>query len=58
MIEAEDRALLDRLIALPVDEVAQVLERLTHPQLRELSRRWTMWAHDGQLAPTGDGWRV
>lgn len=58
MIEAEDRALLDRLIALPVDEVAQVLERLTHPQLRELNRRWTMWAHDGQLAPTGDGWRV
>ena len=47
-----------RLARLPAKERAWVLRRLTVPQRRELSRRWSFLAHDGQLAPEDGDWRV
>lgn len=53
----EDLAILAALCRLPDAECARVLKRLSHPQLRELRARWSLWAHPGQFAPPGD-WRV
>lgn len=52
-----DLALLEMLVALPPDEQQRVLLALSDRQLREFRRRWTVWAHHGQLEPAGD-WRV
>lgn len=52
-----DAALLTALLALSEPDRRSVLARLTERQLRELRKRWAMWAHGGQRAPAGD-WRV
>ncbi|WP_010161259.1 DNA-packaging protein [Sphingomonas sp. PAMC 26617] len=48
---------LDRILALSVEERAELLRGLTKPQRRTLNDDWQTWAHSGQRMPPGD-WRV
>lgn len=50
-------AIVHRLLRLDKIARAQVLRRMTVPQLRTLIEAWPAWAHDGQLPPEGD-WRI
>lgn len=56
--ETRGADLLAHLLSLPVGERSRVFATLNAPQLRELRRRWTMWAHNGQLTPEDQGWDV
>ncbi|MBN8841496.1 MAG: ATP-binding protein, partial [Sphingomonadales bacterium] len=49
--------IIDRLLALPLQERFTAIRAMTPAQRREFRDRGAAWAHDGQFAPPGD-WRV
>ncbi|WP_431358416.1 DNA-packaging protein [Sphingomonas echinoides] len=50
-------ALVERMLALSVEERVELLRGLSAAHRRALNDAWFLWAHPGQLAPPGD-WRV
>ena len=59
MSAARDRRVAE-LLAMEPDERWAALSCMSEAQLRPLRHSWTLWAHQGQLAPAGDwlGWLI
>ena len=53
-----DRALFVRFAKAPPDERMRILDSMTPRDLLALDACFEAWAHDGQLPPRGEGWRV
>jgi phage terminase large subunit-like protein len=57
-MDLEPSATVAALAAVPEAERIEAVRRLTWPAARELAARWGDWAHDGQLPPQEEGWRI
>jgi len=57
MIEAA-REVFERLRKADEAEVRRIIATMTIADLRELESLFVLWAHEAQLPPEGEGWRV
>jgi phage terminase large subunit-like protein len=52
------RRLLQRFIELPPDAQAERMREMTFADMLAFDAEFEVWAHEGQIQPEGEGWRV
>jgi phage terminase large subunit-like protein len=55
---ANMRELMLALANAPVEDRSRIINAMSPIDLLKLDARFEPWAHDGQLPPEGEGWRV